>query len=119
VRVTKGTQAGVQRGGKSDGATTAQVSEIAKQAKTLGLDADGIVPVIAKILGSEPAEGVSIRDWLSGLTSQQAGDIITALAGMATFADMRVDETVETVDKEGPDSAEDVQDGQPAPFTVV
>jgi hypothetical protein len=112
VKVTKGTQAGVQRGGKSDGATTAQVSEIAKQAKTLGLDADGIVPVIAKILGSEPAEGVSIRDWLSGLTSQQAGDIITALAGMATFADVRVDETVETVDNTVEETTQET-------FTVV
>jgi len=112
VKITKGTQAGVQRGGRSDGATTAQVQEIAKLARDLNLDADGIVPVIAKILGSEPAEGVSVRDWLGGLTAQQAGDIITALAGMATFADMRVDKPVDTV--ENTDG-----DGPQEPFTVV
>lgn len=112
VKVTRGTQAGVQRGGKSDLATTAQVSEIAKQAKELNLDAEAIVPVIAKIIGSEPSEGQNIREWLGALTGDQASGIITALAGMATFADVAVDAPVETVDN-------DDEDGDPPPLAIV
>jgi len=113
VRVNKGTQAGVQRGGKSDGATRAQVSEIARKSADLGLTSvEEILPVIVKIIGFEPAEGQEIRDWLGTMTSQQAGDIITALGGMATFADVMVDNEVETVDNP-------TVEGVPAPFTIV
>ena len=106
MRVTKGTVAGAGRGGKSTLATTAQVSEIAKQARDLGLDGESVIPVIAKLLGSEPAEGQDTREWLSALTSQQAADIITAMAGMATFSDVVVDdypvEAVEEASEETP-----------------
>lgn len=80
ARVVRGGQAGVQRGGKSSLATTAQVSEIARLAKELGLDADSIVPVIAKIIGTEPGEGQTIRAWLGALTSEKASSIIAALS---------------------------------------
>jgi len=110
VKVGKGTQAGVQRGGKSNLATTAQVSEIATQAKALGLTTvEEIIPVIAKIIGSEPAEGQEIRDWLGAMTSDQASGIITALAGMAVFADVTVDEPEEEAAQEEPEKT----------FTVV
>jgi len=99
VKVTRGTQAGVQRGGKSDLATTAQVSEIARQSAALGLTSvEEIIPVIVKIIGSEPAEGQEIREWLGGLTSEQASGIITSLAGMAAFSDVAVDVAVDDVD---------------------
>jgi hypothetical protein len=98
VRVGKGTQAGVRRGGKSDLATTAQVTAISRTAGKLGLDADSVVPVIEKIVGSSPAEGQDLRTWLAGLTGDQAAGIITAMEGMAIFADVAVDAPVETVE---------------------
>jgi hypothetical protein len=120
VRVTRGKQAGVQRGGKSDHATTAQVSEIAKQAKNLGLTTvEEIIPVIAKIIGSEPAEGQEIREWLGGLTSEQASGIITSLAGMATFADVAVDTSVDSVDGEPEDRDLDPENVEEQGLSIV
>jgi hypothetical protein len=82
ARIVRGAQEGVQRGGKSSMATTAQVSEIARLAKVLGLDADTVAPVIAKIIGSEPGKGQSIREWLGALTSEHAGNIVAGLAAL-------------------------------------
>jgi hypothetical protein len=80
TRVVRGKQEGVQRGGKSSLATTAQVSEIARIARDLKLGPDEIQPIISKIVGSEPTEGQSIRQWISGMTSSQASDIVAALS---------------------------------------
>jgi len=118
-RVVRGNQAGVQRGGKSDLATTAQVTEIAKQTKALKLEPEAIVPVISKIVGTQPTEGQSIRDWLGALTSEQANGIITALAGMATFADVAVDAPVETVDNASNEEPDDDEDGENPGLTIV
>ena len=109
VRVTRGGQAGVKRGGKSDLATTAQVTEIAKLSRDLGLDADSVIPVIKRVVGTEPAEGQSLREWLGGMTGDQAAAIIAALF------EPTVDEPVETVDR----SAEDPEDGASVDLAVV
>lgn len=123
ARVVRGSQAGVQRGGKSDHATAAQVTEIAKLAQKLELDADSIVPVIKKVIGTEPAEGQKLREWLSGLTSEQASGIITALTAMDTF-----DESAESlkpdVNEPDPDdipsSSTDVDEGDdPGALSIV
>ena len=79
-KIVRGKQEGVQRGGKSSLATIAQVQEIAKLAKDLGIDADGIVPIVHKIVGSDPVEGQSVRDWLGTLTSEQAASIVVAMS---------------------------------------
>jgi len=79
-KIVRGKQEGVQRGGKSSLATIAQVQEIAKLAKDLGIDADGIVPIVHKIVGSGPVEGQSVRDWLGTLTSEQAASIVVAMS---------------------------------------
>jgi hypothetical protein len=116
VVVTKGTQEGVKRGGKSDGATLAQVTEIAKLAKKLNLDADAVVPVIGKILGTEPGDGVNLRDWLQGLTSEQAGSIVMALSAMDILEATPVDLSEGTA----PDEALEVDvEGEQEPFSVV
>jgi ribosomal protein L11 len=85
VRVTKGSQKGVERGGRSAHATTAQVSEIARLAKKLDLDAESVVPVIKKVIGTEPEEGQNLREWLGALTSDQAAGIVTAMMAMDTL----------------------------------
>lgn len=100
VRIGRGTQEGVQRGGKSDHATRAQVTEIAKLAKVAGLDADSVVPVITRVTGLEPAEGVEMRDWLGSMTGAQAALIIAALS---------VDTSVETVGNEPAEGVEDTE----------
>ena len=92
VTVGKSSVSGAGRGGKSAHATAAQVTEIARLAKKLELDADSIVPVIKKVIGSEPAEGQNLREWLGALTSDQAAGIVTALVAMDTF-----DETEEAL----------------------
>lgn len=101
IRVTKGTASGVERGGKSAHATTAQVSEIARLAKSLELDAESIIPVIKKVIKTEPKDGESIRDWLSGLTSDQAGDIIVALTAMDTLDAEIIEDLSTPVDEVG------------------
>lgn len=92
VTVGKSAVSGAGRGGKSSHATAAQVTEIARLAGKLELDADSIVPVIKKVIGSEPAEGQNLREWLGALTSDQAAGIVTALMAMDTF-----DETAEAL----------------------
>ena len=103
TRVTRSNVSGAQRGGKSEQATTAQISEIARLAKELGLDADGIVPVISKVIGTEPAEGQTVRQWLAGMKNAQAAEIIGALsAGADAGIDkttLPVESSVDGVDK--------------------
>ena len=114
VRVSRGTQKGVERGGKSNLATTAQVTEIARHAKRLSLDADAIIPIIKKVVGTEPSEGQSLREWLGGMTGEQAAAIIAALAEFVAN-DGPVDEPVETVDIPEPDD----EDGGEPTLAVV
>lgn len=80
VKVAKGSQPGVERGGKSSLITEAQVKEIGRLAKGLGLDADGVADVVSRIVGTEPEEGQSVRDWLTAMTAQQAAKIIEGLS---------------------------------------
>lgn len=82
-RVVRGSQKGVKRGGKSGQATAAQVAEIARLAGAVGLDAETVVPVIERVTETKPTDGWSIRDWLSSLTSEQAGSLIEALGKMS------------------------------------
>lgn len=79
-RITRGSAPGVQRGGKSDVATAAQVTAVAKEVKRLNLDAKTFLPVLEATIGKGPAEGVSLRDFLSDLTSAEIGSLITNLA---------------------------------------
>ena len=102
VRVGKSAVAGAGRGGKSSHATAAQVTEIARLAGKLQLDADSIVPVIKKIIGTEPEEGQKLREWLGGLTSDQAAGIVTALVAMDTF-DAEIGEVGDDADDHEPD----------------
>jgi len=119
-RIARGKQQGVERGGKSSLATTAQVSEIARQSAALGLTSvEEIIPVIVKIIGSKPAEGQEIRDWLGSMTSEQASGIITALAGMATFADVAVDKPVDDVDGEPGDRDLDPENVEEDDLAIV
>ena len=81
VRISRGAQTGVQRGGRSSQATTAQITEIAKLARNAGLDAEAVVVIAERIVGGpKKADEVSIRDWLSGLTGEQAAEIVAALS---------------------------------------
>jgi hypothetical protein len=107
VTVGKSAVAGAGRGGKSVHATTAQVSEIARLAGKLGLDADTIVPVIKKVIGTEPEEGQKLREWLGGLTSEQAAGIVAALAAMDEF-DAEIGEVEVTVGEVVEDEPDDV-----------
>jgi len=43
------------------------------------------VPVIKKVIGTEPEEGQNLRDWLGGLTFDQAAGIIAAMMAMDQF----------------------------------
>lgn len=79
VVVTQGKQAGVQRGGKSINATSAQVAEIAKLAGALDLTAETIVPIITATIGKKPDGDTPVRDFLSTLTSEEAGKVIETL----------------------------------------
>ncbi len=108
--ITKSAQKGVQRGGKSANATTAQITEIARLAKHLELDADSIVPVIKKIVGTEPAEGQNLREWLGALTSEQASGIVMALTAMETF-EVPVEGVGEVVHSESTDVDNDDDTG--------
>lgn len=100
-RIARGAQAGVQRGGKSSVATQAQVKEIARLVRELELDIDGFVGVVRKVVESEPAEGQTASQWLSGLTSEQASAIITALSTpVVDESGTNGAETVEIVDQE-------------------
>lgn len=104
VKVERGKQQGVQRGGKSSLITMTQVNAIARLAKSAGLDADGVMAVVSKIVGSEPTEGQSLRDWMGGFTADQGKAVIAALSvGAAT-----VETPVDTVDKPAEETVEEV-----------
>lgn len=101
AKIAKGAVKGAERGGKSSMATAAQVQEIARLAKHLGLDADSIVPLIKRVIGTEPTEGQTLREWLGALTSDQAASIITAMTAMDVL------------------EAEPVADGEPELIPIV
>lgn len=113
VRVVRGGQAGVQRGGKSGIVTAAQLKEIAHQVRSLELDADAFVAVVRKVVGTEPAEGQTASQWLAGLTSEQAASILAALTAAP------VDETVEVVDNDPQIEPPDDEDGENPPLAIV
>ena len=114
VVVGKSSVPGAGRGGKSSHATAAQVTEIARLAGHLNLDADSIVPVIRKVIGTEPEEGQKLRDWLGALTSEQAANIVTALMAMDTL-----DATIgDDADDHVPGGPDDVEEGT-EPIAIV
>jgi hypothetical protein len=112
VVVGKSAVAGAGRGGKSAHATAAQVTEIARLAGKLQLDADSIVPVIKKVIGTEPEEGQKLREWLGSLTSEQAAGIVAALAAMDTF-DAEIGDVPEEAAQGGINPEEDEPDDVP------
>ena len=118
VTVGKSAVAGAGRGGKSVHATKAQVSEIARLAGKLGLDADSTVPVIKKVIGTEPAEGQNLRDWLGALTSEQAAGIIAAMMAMDQF-DAEIGEVDIAVGEVGDDADDHVPEDQSSDIPVV
>lgn len=112
-RIVRGGQAGVQRGGKSNVVTAAQVKEIVGLVKKLDLDADGFVAVVKRVTGTEPGEDVTGRELLSGLTNEQAASLITALTTGA------VDEAVDGVDGEPGDRDLDPQNVEEEDLPIV
>ena len=104
VRVSRGKQAGVQRGGKSSIITMTQVNSIARLARDAGLDADGVIAVVSKIVGGEPADGQSLREWMGTFTGDQAKEIQAALS----VGQGDVETAVETGDKSSTNGTEDV-----------
>ena len=93
---------------------------VVKVASSLGLTTvEEIIPVIAKIIGSEPAEGQEIREWLGAMTSEQASGIITSLTGMAVFADVAVDSPVDGVDGEPSDRDLDPENVEGEDLAIV
>lgn len=79
ARVSKSAHTG-ERGGKSTMATDAQVNEIARATRELGLDPEEVVTVAATLTGVKRTENVSVRQYLGGLTSEQAGQVIVGLS---------------------------------------
>ena len=82
TRVVRGSAAGAQRGGKSSVATEAQINQIAKVTRDLGLNATTVQPVILALHGKAPGTGETLRDFLSKLTFNEAAKLI---AGMMDF----------------------------------
>jgi len=111
LKITKGTQAGVERGGKASVVTSAQIKEIARLIGELNLDAAVFGDIVSKVAGVT-VEGKTGKEILAQLTAEQAGDLVTALSGMETFADMRVDKPVDTVENADGDDPQE-------PFAVV
>jgi hypothetical protein len=101
ARVVRGSQPGVERGGKASVATAAQINEIIHLVKDLGLDQEAFVKVIKSVTGQEPDEDQTPKDLLTSLSADHAKGMIAAL----TAAD------VETVDDQGESAPDDVQDG--------
>jgi hypothetical protein len=114
-RISKGSQPGVQRGGKSAVITTVQIKEIARLISELHINAAAFGDLVSSISGVA-VEGKTGKEILSQLTSEQASEIIVALSGMATFADVAVEEGVEKVDK-GPSDEPDEDEQQG--FSIV
>jgi hypothetical protein len=78
-RVVRGSQTGVQRGGRSDAATAAQVNEVARLVKELNLTAETALPIIQAVLGEIPADKQNMRDFLGSKKSAEVGKLIEAL----------------------------------------
>lgn len=100
-RIARGSQPGVQRGGKSSLATKAQISEVARLVRDLELDVDGFVVIASRVTETRPLEEQTASQWLATMTSDQVADIITALS--ATTA-APVDDDVESVDEAPPEA---------------
>lgn len=99
TRITTGSQAGVQRGGKSATATAAQVREVASLSKKLGLDATSVVPVIIRVLGLPEDEAEAMGDLRTWLGSLPAKDIAILISAMQQTIDATVDEPVDEAGK--------------------
>jgi len=79
-RVQRSAQPGVQRGGKADGTTNAQVEEIASLAGSAKMKRSELLPLIKEATGKDgPTDpGVDFRGWLAELTPKEAGAVIAA-----------------------------------------
>lgn len=120
VRVQRGSQDGVQRGGRSTKATAAQINEVARLAATTNLTPDGIVSLAGRITGLEVPEGTTPRAFLASMTGAQVASVIDALSVGETHDEPAVVEDenpVETVEKEANIGAtsgtEPLPEGQP------
>jgi hypothetical protein len=87
-RVVRGNQAGVQRGGKSDTATAAQVAEVVRLVKELNLTAETAMPIVQAVLGHIPGDGVKLRDFLG---EQKSADIAKLIATLMEFKPVEAD----------------------------
>jgi hypothetical protein len=94
-RVVRGNVAGVERGGKSEKVTEAQIKEMSRLTKEAGLNAITVIPVINKVLGTKWAldmTAATLRSALANLSSTDGGKLITVLAsGFA--ADIETEDT--------------------------
>ena len=94
-RVVRGTQTGVERGGKSETVTEAQVKEMSRLTKAAGLTVVTLIPVINKILGKSLPTDLSsakLREFLASLSSEDGGKLISVLASPFA-ADVETEET--------------------------
>lgn len=86
AKIAKGTIPG-ERGGKSTMTTEAQINEIARRVRDLNLGGDEFVAAAEATTGIKRDEGMSIRDYLSSLTSEQSGKVIILLSEMKPRGD--------------------------------
>jgi hypothetical protein len=101
ARVTASSQPGVQRGGKSDTATAAQVRAVSALTVKLGLDAATVVPVICRILGIEVVPQMAdLRAWLGNLPSADIAKLISEMQRAVDATSKAVDKPVDSVGTE-------------------
>ena len=103
-RVVRGNVTGVERGGKSEKVTEAQVREMSRLTKEAGLTAATLIPVVNKVLGRTLSGGLSAKDlhaFLLTLSSEDGGKLISVLAsGFA--ADIETEQMPDPNDAEDP-----------------
>jgi hypothetical protein len=87
VNVTPSSARNVGRGGRSEGATSAQINEIKRISKELGLGVEGMSRLIERVLGetlvlpeSETAAAGVITKYLEDLGTEDIGKLITTMS---------------------------------------
>ena len=86
TRVTAGSRAGVRRGGHTETASPIQVRRISELVRELGLERPEIVRRFNATLGTElklpddeAQQGKAITEFVQGLTTEQAGQLVVSL----------------------------------------
>lgn len=89
VKVEDSAIEGIQRGGRSDAITEAQIREVGGLMRTNGMNAVDGIEFLARIHGLEPGEidpavaGAKLREMLTSMTAEAAGELIQRLDALS------------------------------------